>query len=356
MEPITTDARDDKSGDWFLEAVGKAIEPPEPPAVLEPASETPDDAADAAPGTATETGEAADPVGRLEGTPDPLENWDSAELDEYMTGGRRRRWPMWTMLAIIVGAVAAALLLSPRLVERQAAAEAADYAVVLNDLRATLPATQQVLATVTEPDTPAEDLPNLVPDLSRLQSAAIDVNAAATRPLPEPIPLVPSDALDELQPSRDAMAELAADADVLADRLADAISYRSLIEGFLVVGDLPTSATPAEISDIQNGLAMVLSDATAVLAQLPTDPVFAEHTAALAAATDTFREWEVDYIAALSSQDSSGAERLLAEHELLLRDLDRILVTALAALRGEADTTILVLDQDIVVTIDNLPA
>ena len=362
MDPSRTESRRGNTGDWFLEAVGKSTEPPPTPVQLPPPEpDAPDaettataDEAEATPRAETTT-ELVGEMWRATGTQDPLEDWEPADLDRYVSRKRNFRWSVWVMGLVIIGAVVAAVLLSPRLVERQAASEAADYSEALGTLRGTLPASQQVLRVLTEPDTEADNLSDLVPDLSRLQAAADEVVDLAVRPLPQPLPLVPSDALDNLEPSRDAMGVLGSDATMLSVRLADGIAYRSLIEGFLDFGEVAANAPVAEISGIQERLALALADASAVLAELPGDPVFTEHRDALAAAVTAYRDWETNLIAALRNREVTTAQRLLDDHADLLEDLEQMLVPALAALRSEVDATILDLDRDLVETINELP-
>lgn len=364
MDPSTTEDRGGRSGQWFLEAVGKVVESPPPATVLEPAApaetdevEVSGEAVDQSPGAspADSTSELVGQMWRSTGTQDPLENWEPADLDRHVSRKRNFRWTVWIMAFLVIGAVAAAALLSPRLVERQAESEAADYAAALADLRTALPATQQILRSLTEPATPASELSNLVPDLSRLQAAADAVIAAGTRPLPEPLPFIPSDALDDLQPSRDAMARLGADATAVADQLGDGISYRSLVDSFLQTGDLPTRAETLDIAAVQERLATALAEATGTLAQLPGNEVFAPHRAALTDAVEVYSTWETNYIAALRAGDPVVASQLISQHESLLVSLDNALVPALAELRSRVDDRILELDRELVATINGLP-
>jgi hypothetical protein len=256
---------------------------------------------------------------------------------------------------LVIGAIAAAAILSPRLVERQAASEAAEYSATLADLRATLPATQQVLRTLTEPATAATDLSNLVPDLSRLQAAADALIDTATRPLPEPLPFIPSDALDDLEPSRDAMARLGGTATEVANRLSDAVAYRSLVASFLDVGDLPSTADTLDIAPVQERLATALADATGILAQLPGSQVFSDHRTELTDAIEVYGSWETNYIAALRAGDAGVAADLISQHEELRTALDNALIPALAALRSQIDGEILDLDRELVTAINELP-
>jgi len=369
MDPKTTEEQAGNGAEWFLEAVGKAIEPPPPPTLLEPphvdsASEQPTAGveppvdgieADSPVSLPETTTELVGQMWRSTGTQDPLEDWEPADLDPYVSRKRNFRWTVWIMAVLIIGAVGAAVALSPRLVERQANAEAVEYADVLAELRATLPATQSVLAVLTEPSTEVEQLSDLVPDLSRLKAAADGVVEASTTPLPQPLPLIPSDALDDLEPARDSMARLGGDASAIADQISSGIAYRSLVDGFLAVRDLPSSADQAQVSAIQEQLALALADATSVLGELPGDAVFSEHRAGLSAAVSSYPDWESAYIAALRTEDAVEATRLTTEHATLLTSLERDLVPALATLRSAIDTAILDLDRELVDTINDLP-
>jgi hypothetical protein len=360
MDPDTSDTRRGNSGAWFLEAVGKATaETLEP--VPFPISDDEDqgigttatDGSNPPPGSTTEL---VGQMWRQTGTQDPLEDWQPADLDRYVARKRNFRWSVWILLVLIAGAVATGVILAPRLTERQAAEEAQRYAESLADLQATLPSTQQVLRELTEPRTRIPDLANLVPDLSRLQAAADAVIEDATGPLPQPLPMLPSGPLDDLEPSRDRMARLGSDATALAGRLAAGIEYRTLTDGFLDAGELPVTAPTTDIAGIQERIALSFADATAALARVPGDQVFAAHREALSAAVDGHRDWEAAYIGALRNEDADAATELIAERALLLATLENDLVPALAELRRSLDQAILELDQEIRTAISELPA
>lgn len=335
------------SAAWYLELVN-SDETPEAPSPLDPRVGVPstDDqgtASTAAQSTTRET------------QPDALDGWSPAALSKPMARRRNFRLSVFIAITAVVAVVVAAVVLLPRLVERQATNETTNYRSALVALRTELPGTQSVLATATEPDTGRQALTALVPDLIELDVAADEVRMLATEPLPDALPGLPTDPLDDLEPTREAMRRLGAEGTAVSGRIKAAITYRMLLPGILQVPDPPTTATTAEVQELGAGLASALADTTGVLRELPEDPAFATHREAIRAAVDRFAEWQLEYLAALRADDEAEAEALVAELAELREGITRSIVPALATLRREVDQAILALDEDAADALANLP-
>jgi hypothetical protein len=259
-------------------------------------------------------------------------------------------------LVIVLAVVAAGAVWLPRIAERQADAKAAEYAAALIALRRELPATQQLLATLTEPATDAETLSAVVPDLARLQTAADEVARQAVEPLPEPIPLLPRGALEALEPSRDAMGRAATGAGEIVAQITEGITYRSLASTLLAgLPTLPVEADAASASDLNVTLSEIYADATGILAELPGLAAFADHREQAGASVDTFFDLQVDYVEALRNGDSAAATILADEMVRLPDRLVSALVPGLAELRSSVDASILELDGSLAEAINALP-
>jgi hypothetical protein len=352
-------------GSWYLEAVGGTVASPPPPYVLEPrrpadsqdpavtAGAEPDDAGA---GPAESTAELVGQMWRATGEPDPLSDWQPSEMSKTMGRRRNFRWSLVITLVIVLAVVAAGAVWLPRIAERQADAKAAEYAAALIALRRELPATQQLLATLTEPATDAETLSAVVPDLARLQTAADEVARQAVEPLPEPIPLLPRGALEALEPSRDAMGRAATGAGEIVAQVTEGITYRSLASTLLAgLPTLPVEADAAATSDLNVTLSEIYADATGILAELPGLAAFADHREQAGASVDTFFDLQVDYVEALRNGDSAAATILADEMVRLPDRLVSALVPGLAELRSSVDAAILELDRSLAAAINALP-
>jgi hypothetical protein len=290
----------------------------------------------------------------LESRPDPLDGWSPAALAKPMARRRNFRLSVFIAIAAVVAVVVAAVVLLPRLVERQASNETTNYRAALVAFRAELPGTQSVLATATEPTTGPAALSALIPDLVKLDVAADQVRTLATEPLPEALPGLPTDPLDDLEPTREAMRRIGAEGNAVSDRIKAGVDYRSLLPGILDVPELPTAATTAEIQDLGAELASTLADTTGTLRDLPDDPAFAEHRETVRAAVDRFGDWQLEYLAALRADDEAQAQALVAELADLREEIATGVVPALATLRRQVDQAILALDEDAADTLTGL--
>ena len=350
---MDTDRRDVSAG-WYLDLVGApAAPPPADPTALPGANDT-DAIPSASPPEVHMSTQPDDTQSDDDASGDALSGWTPAELAAPVARKRNFRISVLVAFGAVLAMVAAAVLLLPRLVERTADNEAANYRTAIADVRRQLPGAQTILATVTEPSTTTDELSALVPDLLALDVQSDALLAMASEPLPDTLPGLPRGALDDLEPIRQVMRRLSGDGSGIADRISAGLDYRGLLSRFLVVPDLPTSATSREVQDLSATLAASLADTTGALADLPDDPAFADHRAAASSAAARFSDWQSEYITALRANNEAAATALVLEMMELRNDLNAELVGALATLRRDVDGAILTLDAEAAQLVDTL--
>jgi hypothetical protein len=331
-----TPAAPGNDGSWFLDLV------------VPPAADTENMDNSDAPAAASATTET---ITETTIEQDALSTWAPVEPEEP-----KRRWLPW----VIAGAVAAVLLVAGAVwlsgsSQREADELADEYTAALVELQAILPQTQQILGVVTDPFTDPATLPSLEPLLSDLEFAADRMLLLATEPLPEPGFLSSSEPFDALAPTRTSMVTLGDEALVIYGRVNDGLAYRVLIDGFMVLPDLPARAAEAQIVELEAELAASLETSERILASLPDDPAFTEHRAIATASLDEYRRWQPPYLEALRLQDDELALALIADIEAVVERVDTSLAPSLARLRSEVDAALLVLNDGITQTIVAIP-
>lgn len=336
VDTDSTPAPPGNDGSWFLDLVA----PPDADA-----EEQGDSDVSAAASATTET------VAETTLEQDALSEWAPVEPEDP-----KRRWLPWVIAGAVfaVLAVAGAIWLSGSS-QREADDLAAEYTAALAELQAILPQTQQILGVVTDPFSDPATLPSLEPLLSDLAFAADRVLLLATEPLPEPGFLSSSEPFDALVPTRTSMVTLADEALVISGRVTDGLAYRVLIDGFMVLPDLPARAAEDQIVQLEAELEASLETSERILASLPDDPAFAEHRAIAAASLDEYRRWQPPYLEALRQADEELAIALIAEIEAVVQRVDTSLAPSLARLRSEVDAQLLVLNDGITQTIILIP-
>jgi len=253
---------------------------------------------------------------------------------------RRSRWPLVVTVAAAVVALVAAALLLPTLVNGRAADQAAEYDTALVDVQESLVTAQRGLADATEPSSQEAELRAVPPQVEPLAGAAAAASGVATEPLPDPLPLLPSGSIDDLGPSRDAVAAVGAAGTDIAVRINDTTVYRLLLGDILLVPELQLEADDVEIARLSAELAAVDTESRNAAAQLPSDPVFADHKVMVTDAVAGFDEWVAQYLGALAAGDAALAAELIGELEATQLELTTSLVPALRAMRNEVDVAI----------------
>jgi hypothetical protein len=250
---------------------------------------------------------------------------------------RRSRWPLVVTVAAAVVAIVVAALLLPTLVNGRASDQAAEYRTALVDVRESLVTAQQGLADATEPSSQDAELQGVPPQVRPLADAAGVASGVAAEPLPDPLPLLPSGSIDDLGSSRDAVAAVGAAGTDIAARINDTTVYRLLLGDILLVPELPLEADDVEIAGLSAELAAVDTESRNAAAQLPSDPVFADHKVMVTDAVAGFDEWVAQYLGALTAGDAALAAELIGELEATQLELTTSLVPALRAMRNEVD-------------------
>lgn len=224
---------------------------------------------------------------------------------------RKARWSVITT-AVLVGAVAAAVLVGvPRYTESVAEERADEYRVALTELEEAIPEMEGVLDELAVIGAESGDVTDRLGPYGRFRAAAVALSNAARDGLPELPPLFPDNAISELGPVRDRVALVAGRSDLLSGRLAKLVAYRTSIGDAFVLPDLPTTVAPDAVNDVSLALAEMLADSLEVVSDLPTDPFLDEHRAAVQETLDWLRTWEVDYLEELRMGNRSGALALV---------------------------------------------
>ncbi len=319
-------------GTWFLEAVGIAT----PPKTSEPADVTAEEIL----------------VDWESKSADALTGWAPEELSTSIDDGRRFRW-LWAV-ATVAGllALVAGFLWLQTSSSRRADARANAYIESLTLIRLDLPDSQQALAVLTEPEADTSQFAELIPTVTDLKVHAQDALALAGEALPNPWPLAPSAPIDELAPHRESVSREATSAEAIARRLANVLDYRTVVVGFLDVGELP--ATADDLSEVDAQLSIVAADSAALLGELPEDAALFDHRTAAQVALERFLDWRVEYADALRTGSADQVAVLLEEHATAQANLDRIQLEALALIRSETDAAIIELAAEIDLTIADL--
>jgi hypothetical protein len=277
-------------------------------------------------------------------------------LAKQVESKRNFRWSIVVTLAIILAIVIAAIVMLPATVETEAREEATAYASVLDAMRATLPDTQQTLASATDPATSAIDLLPLSAQLTRLDAAAGEVVTRAARPLPDTLPLLSRAPLEELVPTRDKMQLLGEDGTSIVARISTTIAYRTTLDGILVYPSLPVRADPSQVNGLGVSLAETLAQSSAILIDLPLDPAFDTHRLQVAAAVDSFEDWQTAYLDALRRDDQALTATLITQAAAIREGVFTSIVPSLATIRSEVDAVILDLNSATTETIAAIPS
>ncbi len=340
-------------GQWFLELVG-VIEPdPDETdtyvalASLE-APARPDRSDTLGTGVAVVTG-------GLVG--DPGAGGVTARRRRREASGRLRWLVPSVVVALAVAATATAVYLLPQAVDDEAASLANGYRSSLATLRSALPDAQRALDVVTDPAATDEDIGAVPATLAALTSAAGGVAADASAALPRTLPFVPRDALDALEPVRDTAVILADEAGALADRIGAAFDFRTAVESMFAMEALPTTAADeSEVLDLSIALAADLAETGHTLSELDQDPAFAAVQTAAASAYERYAPWQLEYLDALRSGDTTRAAELNDELALVLALVHDELHSALASVRVEVDAELVELAAELERAIAAVPA
>ena len=268
----------------------------------------------------------------------PLEDWEPDEMDRKMSSTRSFRWPTLVGVAAVIGLIVIGLVLLPSITRSRADDHLEMITTALRDLRAELPETQDSLAIATDPASQTADLAGLTTQLTELAARASDLDNATQAELPKVPPLTSSAPIDAIEPIRQSAEPLGTVALTIQQRISNVGEYRILMEGFLSLPELPTTADAATQAELRVELASAQADSAAILADLPSDVALEEHQAMAREINEGFATWQVDYLEALRTGDAALAGELIAELEAALAELDAALVTPLAQIRRQTDT------------------
>lgn len=226
---------------------------------------------------------------------------------------RTFRWSI-ILSAVLVLAVAVALLqIGVRLPIRLADEATAGYYTVVTDAQDVLPAAQEVMLAITDPDVTIVSLSDAAVILSQLDTASRNLFTTASEPLPATPPLVSRSALDALTPLRSDMADASQEGLTIERRLGDALTYRLVFDKTFAIPELPVAANGDQISALGVDLGLDLAATLNSIAALPDDPAFEAHRSRTEGLADRYAEWQVEYLSALRTADPDTATALVQE-------------------------------------------
>lgn len=298
----------------------------------------------------TPAGKASEAVGQPYTPPPstgPLDTWKPDEMDKAISSSRSFRWTSVAAAIAVVGLIVVGLVLLPSITDDRADSFRDTMTVSLTALRGELPDTQESLAVATEPTSDVLSLNGLSTQLTTLSAKASAVEVVSQADLPATPPFTSSEPIDELEPIQNRMEPLATTAQAIQRRIANLVEYRTLMSGFLVLPDLPTTADAATQAELRVVLASAQADAAAILAELPSDVSLQPHEDLARRISDEFATWQVDYLEALRTGDSAAAAALIADLDNSLVALDSELVTPLAQIRRQTDSDLIDLARSI---------
>ncbi len=277
----------------------------------------------------------------------PLEDWQPDDIDRKVGLKRTFRWSTLIGAVAILGLIAAGLVVLPSITQSRATSYRESITAPLQTLRGELPDAQNSLAVATDPASDGAALAGLTTQLTTFAAKASDLDAATQADPPAAPPLTSSAPIDEVEPIRQQAEPLGTVAITIQRRIANLVEYRSLMGGFLVLPDLPTTATNDEQAELRVDLAAAQAESASVLADLPSDVALEGHAALAREINERFATWQVDYLEALRTGDAAAAEELIAEIENALAELDTALITPLAQIRRQSDTDLIDLAREI---------
>jgi hypothetical protein len=269
------------------------------------------------------------------------------DLNPVLRTKRSFRWPAVAFGVFLIAVAVLAALWLPAALKQDAVGVKQSYADAALNLRQELPVGQSALDTITDPSSTSDELSATVPAISQLDSAARELAAAASEPLPRQIPVFPVDEITALGPLQDVAQIHAAQGSDIARNLGYTYVYRTTIPELLVDGSLPTSADVQEINALSIELASSLVNDSDALSDLPVTEATADLNAAAHAAVERYAFWQDEYLTALSEGSESAAASLIEEMEAITAGLLVQLDAALATARFEIDQQIVELAADL---------
>ena len=231
------------------------------------------------------------------------------------------RWPAFALVLGVIAAIVLAIIWLPKAADSAAAATRTSYYDASLAVREFLPTAQASLDIVTNASSTDDALDTVIPVVSELSSHATNLASTAAEPLPTRLPLLPSEALDELPPLQDRTAILASDTSEVARQLGHAYVYRTSITNLLLVDDLPATGGTDEINAMSVVLAVLLAENASLVADLPSNTQFDDVASAASDAVAALARWQEEYLDALADGNAEAAESLITELSRVRKDL-----------------------------------
>ena len=268
---------------------------------------------------------------------DAVRSATSLRADELVeVPNRTFRWSIIIAAVLVLAIAVAALQIGVQMPARIADEAVATYQTALADAREVVPAAERVMAAITDPAVTTEGLSDAAVTLSELDTASRALFTVASEPLSSTPPLVSRVELDSLTPIRSDMANASQDGLAIERRLGDALTYRLVFAKTFSIPELPSTASPDEISTLGVELGLGLAATVDALQALPNDPAFEQHRLAAETLAERFAAWQVEYLSALRASDVAAAGQLSEELEAGIEAIHAGIDQPLATVAGWA--------------------
>jgi hypothetical protein len=270
----------------------------------------------------------------------PDEIWEPRPLARAVRSGRRFRWTVLVVTALLAAGAYAGMLAGLDALERHTEARRAGYLSAAAGMGAALDDARSAGRVLTDPGTAPDDIATAAAPLVRLGSAAVAADQAAARRLADLPRWFPAPRLDDLTAARSRLREaasLAAGASATLQRVAD---YRAGVAEILAFPALPGAGDSLPYAEAATILSDYLGAAVTRLGALPDDPALRDHRDSLSGLLDRLGEWKARYLAVLQAGDVAGAGRLVREAHGWIGDVRLASIEPLREAGREADDTL----------------
>ena len=241
------------------------------------------------------------------------EIWEPRPLARAVRSGRRFRWSVLFVTALLAAGAYAGALVGLDSLERHTEARRTGYLSAATAMAAALDDARTAGWALTDPGAAEGDLGSAAAPLIRLGSAAVAADQAASRRLVDLPEWFPAPRIDDLTAARSRLREAASQAAAASGALQRVADYRAGMAQILTLPNLPTAGDPIPYAAAATVLGDYLGTAVTRLAALPDDPALRRHRDALSALLDRLGDWKGRYLAVLQAGDLEGAGRLVRE-------------------------------------------
>lgn len=243
----------------------------------------------------------------------PDEIWEPRPLARAVRSGRRFRWTVLVVTALLAAGAYAGMLAGLDALERHTEARRTGYLSAAAAMGAALADARSAGRVLADPGAADDAIATAAAPVVRLGSAAVAADQAAARRLADLPDWFPAPRLDDLAAARSRLREAASLAAGASGTLQQVADYRAGVAQVLAFPDLPGAGDSLPYAEAATILGDYLGAAVTRLSTLPDDPALRDHRDSLAGLLERLGEWKARYLAALQAGDLAGAGRLVRE-------------------------------------------